>query len=269
MRLPPKVTTAALSVGSIVLIAGCGGGGDGGGGGSDNTEGLAPAAILGESAEALAEAGPYRIGLEGTVLAGDLAPSSFLSGALGIDGEGVVVPPTGFSVDVGVDAGLPVEVNLTRVDDALYAGVLGRDLDLGLAPAQVAQLDPGSIITELPALVEDPVEAGREELDGVRVVRIEGVLTAERAQAALAPVLGAFGPAEDVAVEDGRVSILVGVDDLLPRRVRLAVGDVDADDGPAIDVAVDPSDFGADLTVTPPDDPQPLGAGGLGGLLGG
>lgn len=266
MRLPPTVTPVVLAVGSIALIAGCGGDG---GGGADNTEGLDPGAVLTRSADALAAAGPYRIALEGTVLAGDLAPSGFLAGALAVDGEGVVVPPTGFSVDVGVDAGLPVEVNLTRVDDALFAGVLGRDLDLGLPPAQVAQLDPGSIIAELPVLVENPVEAGREEFDGVQVVRIEGALDAQRAQAALDQALTALGPAGAVAVEGGRVSVLVGVEDLLPRRVELAVGDVGADDGPALDVTVDPSDFGADLRVTPPDDPQPLGAGGLGGLLGG
>ena len=120
-----------------------------------------------------------------------------------------------------------------------------------------------------PDLVQDPEETGREEIDGVGVVRIEGTIDEERARAGIGDALDAVGVSgADVPLGDGRVAVLVGVEDLLPRRVEVAVGDVSGED-PAVDLALSPSDFGADLEVVAPDDPQPLGSSGLGGLLGG
>lgn len=263
MRRLLTLAAASLLAVAIALAAGCGDDAPD----VDNTVDLTPEQVLERSAEALADAGPYRIGVEGAVNGGDAAPG--LGGALDVEGEGVVVPGRGFSVDVGIDAGLPVEATVTGVDGELYVRLLGRDLALGVPAAQAEALDPARLVRAIPGLIEDPVETGREEVDGVDTVRIEGSIDAERAQAGVGEALGALGAGDaGVALDDGRVAVLVGVEDLLPRRLEIDVGDVAAD-GPAVDLALSPSDFGAELTVEAPEDAQPLGAGGLGGILGG
>jgi hypothetical protein len=264
MRRLPVLAAAPLIAGALALAAGCGGDDAPD---ADNTVDLTPEQVLERSADALADAGPYRVALDGAVNGGGVAPG--LGGALDVEGEGVVVPGQGFSIDVGVDAGLPVEVTVTGVGGEVYVSLLGRDVALGVPADQADAVDPGRLVQALPDLVEDPVETGREEADGVDVVRIEGAIDADRARTGLGEALAALGAGgAEVPLDDGRVAVLVGVEDLLPRRVEIDAGDLAGED-PALDVALSTSDFGADLQVSPPDDARPLGSGGLGGLLGG
>lgn len=268
-RLLPAI--AAPTVAAALLLAGCSGGDDGGGG-VDNTAGLGPREILDASAEALADAGPYRIELDGTVEAGEaLAPSELLSGPLEVDGEGSVVPGTGFQLDVGVDAGLPLEATVVRTPEGLFVSFFTNDVKVPATDAEIAALDPGGLATGLPELIDDPAVAGREEVDGVEAVRIEGTIDPSQAREGIGRALAVVGggDADQVArtLQAGRVSVLVGTTDLLPRRIDLALGT--AGTPPSLDLEVGLSDFGADLEVDAPADATPLDADDLGGLLGG
>ena len=93
------------------LAAGCGGGGDGDG--EDRAQGLPPAELLAQSADAAEAAGPFRIAFEVTGEIDLADPSSapggnLLNGPLDISGEGPVDPPDRASIDASAEvSGLP------------------------------------------------------------------------------------------------------------------------------------------------------------------
>jgi hypothetical protein len=281
MARPPRLLAAPLVVLAIAagLVAGCGGDG----GGEDRAEGLPPAELLARSAEAAEAAGPFRIALEVT---GEIAlaePSSvpggaLLNGPLDISGEGPVDPPDKASIDASLElSGLPLQVNITRVGDEVFIGALGQDLRLNLPPEQVSLLDLGSLYPTLVEWTVDPVEEGREDVDGTETVKVAGRVDAQRALAGLAPALGGQAPTAAqarAALRRGTVEAWIGTEDLLPRRVHLVL---DADGARvsesvrevAVDLTAGLSAWGEPVDITAPADARDLDLDQLGGLVGG
>lgn len=276
-RLAASLLALALAA---ALLAGCGGGGDGG---EDRAQGLAPAELLAQSADAAQAAGPFRIALELTGDIGLTDPTAIpggnlLSGPLDVSGEGPVDPPDKASIDASLElSGLPLQINITRVGDDVFVGALGQDFRVALPAAQVALLDFGSLYPTLVDWTVDPTEEGREEIDGTPVVKIAGQVDAERAVGSLAPTLGGQAPPAAQArqaLREGRVEFWVGTEDLLPRRIHLVVegdfGRVAEGVGQvAIDLTANLSAWGEPVDIVAPANPRDLDTDQLGGLFGG
>lgn len=255
-----------MACAAALAAAACGG--DPGGG--DLTEGLTPAEVLERSAREAAALDSFRIALdaEGALRlapGADVPGGALLRGPLELSGEGPVAPPDRASIDVRVSvSGLPLQVNVTRVGDAVYLGALGQDFQLAIPPAQVAPLDLGALYPSLVSWVVDPERAGEGEVGGAPAVRIRGVIDPGRAEAELAPLLG------EGLRPTGTVEAWVGTRDLLPRRVRLVArgegrGVRDAD----VDLTATLSDFGADVSIEAPAGARRLDPEQLGALVGG
>ena len=267
----------ALAVG---LVAGCGGGD---GGGEDRAQGLPPADLLAQSADAAETAGPFRIALEVAGQADLTDPAAvpggnLLNGPLDISGEGPVDPPDRASIDASAEvSGLPLQINITRIGDDVFIGALGQDFRVDLPPEQVALLDFGALYPTLVDWTTNPVEEGREEVDGTETVRVAGEIDAEQALAGLTPLLGGEAPTAAqarAALRQGTAEFWVGVEDLLPRRVRLVL-DADAArvaEGVgqvSIDLTAGLSAWGEPVDIAPPPNPRELDTDQLGGLFGG
>lgn len=276
-----RALLAALVALAVALTAACGGGG----GGQDVTQGLTPAQILEKSAAAAADAGPFRIAfaLKGTldVTQPGALPSGLgrlLTGPVDVSGEGPVDPPDAASVDVAAKvSGIGLQVNVTRVGDNVYVGILGRDFKLDVPAAQVGLLDFGDLYPTLVSWTTRPQEAGREEIDGTSVVKVTGTLDPAKALADLGPALGASGrvtPAQARrAVQQGTAEFWVGTEDLRPRRVHVVLkgdgtGVVDGVGAIDVDLTADFTNWGERVDIPEPRDAQPLDPNGLGGVLG-
>jgi hypothetical protein len=272
--LPPLVVLA-LAAG---LLSGCGGDG-----GEDRSQGLMPAELLDQSAQAAQEAGPFRIALEVTgqvdVADASAAPGGeLLSGPLDISGEGPVEPPDRASIDASIElSGLPLQINITRVGDEVFVGALGQDFRVDLPPEQVALLDFGSLYPTLVDWIATPAEDGREEIDGTETVKVTGEIDPARALADLAPLLGGEAPSAArarQAVREGTVEAWIGTEDLLPRRVHLvleadAARIVEGVRQVSIDLTADMSAWGEPVDIAAPANPRELDPDQLGGLFGG
>ena len=179
------------------LAAGCGGGD---GDGEDRAQGLPPADLLAQSADAAEAAGPFRIALEVTGQVNLTDPSSvpggnLLNGPLDISGEGPVDPPDRASIDASAEvSGLPLQINITRIGDEVFVGALGQDFRVDLPPEQVALLDLGALYPTLVNWTTNPADEGREEIDGTDTVKVSGEVDAERAISGLAPLIGGDDP---------------------------------------------------------------------------
>lgn len=277
-----RVALAALLLLTLAVAAACGGGDDGG---QDVTQGLTPSEILARSADAATAAGPFRIALtvQGTVdvTRPDALPSGLgqlLNGQIDITGEGPVDPPDRASIDATAKVSrIGLQVNLTRVGENVYVGILGQDFKLDLPPEQVALLDFGDLYPTLAGWTTDPAEAGREDIDGTSTVKITGTLDPAKALGDLGPVLGATGdvtPAEARrALQEGTAEFWIGTGDLLPRRVHVVLrgdgrGVVDGVGAIDLDLTADFTDWGQQVDIPEPQDARPLDPSGLGGLVG-
>ena len=268
----------ALAI-SVGLAAGCGGDG---GGGEDRAQGLTPAELLQQSADAAADAESFRIALEanGEITLTDPPPGAagLLNGPLELSGEGPVVPPDRASLDTSLRvSGIPLQVNLTRVEDEVFLGALGQDFRIALPPEQVALLDFGALYPTLVEWTTAPAEAGREDIDGTSTVKVTGTVDAEKVVADLSPVLG-LGEVDAAdaraAVRQGTVEAWIGTEDLLPRRLHLVLDADGSDISPTvgavdIDLTANLSGFGDPVDISAPSDPRDLDLDDLGGLIGG
>ena len=272
---------ALLIVAAALLVAACGGGGDG----EDRAAGLTPAELLDQSSEAAAALESFRIALEVT---GDLEVSAaaglpsgvggLLNGPLDISGDGPVKPPDRASIDLQIQvSGLPLQGNLTRVGDEVFLGVLGQDFRVDLPPEQVALLDFGDLYPTLASWTTDPVEAGREDIEGEQTVKVTGALDPATALGDLGPLLGAGSvtPAQARrAVKEGTVEFWIGTGDLRPRRVHLVLkadGTGIAEGVGAIDIDLTAtfSAFDEPVDIQAPSNPQTLDPDQLGSIFGG
>jgi hypothetical protein len=266
MARPLRLLAAALACAAALAAAACGGDS----GGQDLTEGLTPAEVLERSAEEAAGLESFRISLDAEgrlepAPGADVPGGALLRGPLDLSGEGPVAPPDRASIDVRVSvSGLPLQVNVTRVGDAVYLGALGQDFQLTVSPEQVALLDLSVLYPSLVEWMAAPERAGKEDIDGVPTVRIRGAIDPERAEAELAPLLGeGLRPA-------GTVEAWVGTEDLLPRRVRVdARGEGRGVREAAVDLTATLSDFDADVEIEAPAGARRLDPDQLGALVGG
>lgn len=290
-----RILTAFVAL--LAVLAACGGGG---GGGEDRTTGLSPAQILARSAQAAEGLRAYRLDAKGEVetaldpqartrLPG---PARLAEGTIPFTAAGPVLPPDRFSIDASAEpGGLNVQVNLARVGDQVYLGTFGRDFALQVPPAQVRVLDARRVFPSVAGWIRDPQEAGREDVDGQRTVRIRGRVDARKVASDLAVLLGAAGgtsggsvptPAElrrrgaalQDQLADSEVSVWVRTSDLRPARAYVAFALSDASvlapqlDRLRLDLTLGLSDYDADLAVTAPTGAQPLRLDDLSGLLG-
>ena len=287
MRSVIRPAATAIVAMVVALVAGCGGGG-GGASGQDMTAGLSPTELLSRSAGAARALTSFRIAVDATGRI-DLSPSasfpgaSLLSGPLAISGEGPVQPPDRASIDARLDLGsFSPQVNLTRVGDEVFVGLLGQDFRLALAPEQVALLDLDSLYPTLAGWMTTPKEAGREDVDGASTVKLTGGIDAGAAFADLSPLLqSATGQAVLVptrrlkaAVKEGTAEVWIGTEDLRPRRVHIVLkadgtGIVDGVGALAIDLTATLSAFDEPVDIRAPRNPRDLDLNQLGSLTGG
>lgn len=268
---------------AALLVAGCGGGDSGGG--EDRTEGLSAAQLLERSAAEAAKLDTFRIALDGDGQV-DLAPGSsvpgagLLNGPIAFSGEGPVDPPDKASIDAKLElAAFSPQVNLTRVGDGVYVGILGQDFQVALPASTVRLLDFGGLYPTLIGWMADPRRSAGEEIDGTPTVKVTGDLDPQEAAADLAPLLtgGDSAPAINTAelrraLKEGTVEAWIGTEDLRPRRVHvvlrasgltgLPVRALDLDLTATFSAFDEPADIGA------PADARPLDLNDLGSLTG-
>ena len=282
----PALRALALALLAVLVALGaaaCGGGGDDGG--EDLAQGLTPAELLTRSAAAMGELKSFYIALDVTgqtaIGAGADLPQGLgglLNGPIDISGEGPVDPPDAASIDASARvSGIGLQVNLTRVGDEVFLGVLGQDFRLDLPPEQVALLDFGELYPTLVSWTTNPVEAGREDVDGDPTVKVTGTLDPATALAGLGPAIGAgtITPAQARrAVSEGTVEMWIGTQDLLPRRVHLVLkadgtGVLDGVGAVDIDLTANFSAFDEPVDIQAPSNPRELDPDQLGSLVGG
>ncbi len=232
--------------GGLLATAGCGGGGS-----TDRVSGLTPDEILRQSSAAADGLTAFTLTAEAAVQA-DVAAGSLpklvaqaLTGSIGLQGTG---PVNGGSASFDFDArltGLPaIQGNITKVDGALYVGVLGTDYKVALPAEQVESVVPAELPGGLLAWATAPAEVGRETIDGTRTVHLTAAVDVERALGAISGAVSAIGgsdvPAATLrrsatqlraALTGQKLDLWIGIDDLIPRRVTARLrfdGKVDA-----------------------------------------
>lgn len=276
------LVAALLAVAAALALVACGGSG---GGGEDVSKGLTPQQLLDRSAAEAAKLESFVIAIDGKGQV-QLDPSAggaaagLLNGPLALTGEGPVQPPDKASIDAKLElAAFAPQVNLTRVGDEVFVGVLGQDFKLALPAQQVSLFDFGALYPTLTGWLTNPVEAGREDLDGTPTVKVSGDVDAAQAIADLAPLLQTDGSVVvntkelEAAIETGTVEAWIGTEDLRPRRVRvvlkadgltgLPVRSID------LDLTADLSAFDEPADIQAPRDARPLDLNQLGALTGG
>lgn len=273
---------ALLALAAALALVACGGSG---GGGEDVSKGLTPQQLLDRSAAEAAKLESFQIAIDakGRV---QLAPSAggaaagLLNGPLALTGEGPVQPPDKASIDAKLElAAFAPQVNLTRVGDEVFVGVLGQDFRLALPARQVSLFDFGALYPTLTGWLKDPVEAGREDLDGTPTVKVSGDVDAATALADLAPLLQIDGSVVvnteelEAAVKTGTVEAWIGTEDLRPRRVRVVLKADGLTGLPVraidLDLTADLSAFDEPVDIQAPRDARPLDLDQLGALTGG
>jgi hypothetical protein len=280
-RLAVLALAAALAA---LLVAGCGGG-DSGGGGADQTEGLSAQELLDRSAAEFAKLDTFRIVLDGNgrvaLAPGSSVPgASLLNGPVAFSGEGPVDPPDKASIDAKLElAALSPQVNITRVGDGVYVGILGQDFKLALPASTVALLDFGRLYPTLTGWISDPQRSAGEDIDGAPTVKVTGALDAQKALADLGPLLTGGGgvPAADTAqlrkaLKEGTVEAWIGTEDLRPRRVHLVLKASGLTGLPVRSIDVDLtttfSAFDEPADISAPANARPLDLNSLGSLTG-
>jgi hypothetical protein len=272
---------ALAAVAALVLTA-CGG--SGGSGGKDETAGLTPAQILSRSSAAARELHSFRVAIDGTGSAdvsgadSSIPGAGLLKGPLRISAEGPVQPPDRVSLDAKLGIGGPsLQVNVTRVGDGVYLGLLGTDYSVDVPRQEVGLLDLGALYPTLAGWMTDPKEAGRADVGGDPTVEIAGAIDPAKALADLGPLLGggSVTPAQARrALKSGTVEAWIGTEDLRPRKVHVVLSADGAGVAQGVgavtaDITATLSDFDAPVDIPAPKDAKPLDLSSLGGLVGG
>jgi hypothetical protein len=245
MSRPRTLALAALAV-ALVAVAGCGGGGS-----TDRVSGLTADEILRQSTAAADGLTAFTLTGDATVqarVAGGALPalvSQALAESVRIQGSG---PVNGASASFDFDAtlsGLPaIQGNVTKVDGSLYAGLLGTDYKVDLPEDQVASVVPAELVGGLLGWATEPVEAGRETVDGTATVHLTAKLDLDKVLDDVSGAVAAIGGGEvspatlrrsetqlRAAVTEQAMDLWIGVDDLIPRRITARLrfaGKVDA-----------------------------------------
>ncbi len=280
-----RIALLALSAAlAALLLAGCGGG-DSGGGGQDQTADLSAAQVLERSAAEFAKLDTFRIALDGQGRV-DLAPgasvpgASLLNGPIAFSGEGPVDPPDKASIDAKLElAAFSPQVNITRVGDGVYVGILGQDFKVALPASTVALLDFGRLYPTLTGWIADPQKSAGEDIDGAPTVKVTGALDPQKALADLAPLVtgGNGSPVINTAeltkaLKEGTVEAWIGTEDLRPRRVHLVLKASGLTGLPVraldLDLTAAFSAFDEPADISAPANARPLDLNSLGSLTG-
>lgn len=275
---------------ALLAVAGCGGGGS-----EDRVSGLTADEILRQS-EAAADAVTAftltaDITAQGRATAGALPAlvAQALAGSVKIRGSG---PINGDSASFDFDITPPglsaIQGNVTKVGGDLYVGILGTDYKVDLPEEQVAAVVPADLMSGLLGWATDPVDAGRDKVDGTETVHLTAKLDLEKALDAISGAIGAVGGGEvspatlrrsetqlQAVVTQRSLDLWIGVEDLIPRRVvaRLRfAGTVDALPqlrSLSLDLDTRFSKIGEAETITAPTTTEVLDLGRLRSLAGG
>jgi hypothetical protein len=283
------LAVVALAV-ALLTAAGCGGGGS-----TDRVSGLTADEILRQSTAAADELTAFTLTGNVTVqarVAGGALPAlvtQALADSVKVQGTG---PVNGDSASFDFDAtlsGLPaIQGNLTKVGGDLYLGVLGTDYKVALPKDQVAAVVPADLVAGLLGWATDPVDAGRETVDGTKTVHLTAKIDLAQALDAISSAVAALGGGEvsaatlersrgqlQAAATERAIDLWIGIDDLIPRRItaKLRVaGKIDA--LPALrsgslDLDTRFSKIGEEATITAPTTTQVLDLARLRSLAGG
>jgi hypothetical protein len=279
--LTRPLLAALLALVAALALAACGGGGSG----EDISKGLSAQQLLDRSAAEAAKLESFRIAIDGKgrvdlAQGASGAAAGLLDGPLAVTGEGPVQPPDKASIDAKIElAAFSPQVNLTRVGDEVFVGALGQDFRLALPPEQVALLDLGALYPTLTGWIEDPVEEGREDIDGTPTVKVSGDIDAAAAFKDLAPLLQTDGALVyntkelQKALEGSTVEAWIGTEDLRPRRVRVVLKADGLKGIPVraidLDLTATFSAFDEPVDITAPSDARELSLDQLGALTGG
>jgi hypothetical protein len=293
---------ARAAAAALLTVIAVGAGAAGCGGSKDLTEGLSPAEILEGSSEAAAQVASYHPTISLTLelpTSGSSPPEGILGRLAGqpvtIDAEGPVRTAASeegpaFSLDLDVQlAGFNVQGTLTMVDNAVYLTVLGADFQLDVPAEQVRAL----LMPPEPArFIEAPQEVGREEIDGVPTVHLQGEIATDVAVDFILELLGNAGllggeglpegaDLEELrarlldAVSESRADVWIGTEDLLPRRAAahlVVAGSLEpllpGIEGLTLDANADMDDFDEEVDIEAPADPIPFDPDLLPGFLG-
>lgn len=276
--------------GGLIATAGCGGGGS-----TDRVSGLTPDEILRQSSAAADGLTAFTLTADAAVQANVAAGSlpkpvvQALTGSIELQGTG---PVNGGSASFDFDArltGLPaIQGNLTKVDGALYVGVLGTDYKVALPSTQVEAVVPAELAGGLLAWATAPAEVGRETIDGAKTVHLSAAVDVDRALGAISGAVAGIGgsdvPAATLrrsatqlraALTEQKLDLWIGIDDLIPRRVTARLrfdGKVDALPqvrSGSLDLDVRLSKIGETVDITAPATTAVLDLGRLRSLVGG
>jgi hypothetical protein len=298
-RRPRAAVLAVL----LTVVAACALAAAGCGGDEDLTEGLGPEEILESSRDAAAQVATYHAHVTLTLdltASGSAPPEGILGRFVGqpvtIVADGPVRRPiaeggSAFSFDLDIQlGGFDVQATLTKVNDAVYLSVLGADfqLDLPAEQARAVELPP-----EPARFIAEPQEVGREEIDGVPTVHLQGEIATE---AVFDYALDLFGKAPNLlggrslpegaeleelrasvvdAVQESRADVWIGTEDLLPRRAAahlVLAGSLGAllpgVDGLTLDADAEIDGFDEDVEIEAPANPIPFDPQLFSGFLG-
>lgn len=278
----PLIALLAL-VAVPLAVTGCGGGADAGA-----TEGMSAQQILDQASTKTEALASYRFGVDvkatAEVSAGG-AVGDLLRNPVDISGEGAAKDPGDFTLDVTANLGPgPIQANITKVGPALYASVLGQAIKLDVPADTVRSLDATQLAPAISGWMEKPEIVGTEEVDGVSLVHIRGVVDEKELAQDVGGLAGGLGAGDAVDpsaagagsdLETGVVDVWVGADDLLIHKATADVVSKDPLDAApqvkALDLKVSASlsDFDAPVEVTAPAGARTVDLDSITGLLGG
>jgi hypothetical protein len=158
--------------------------------------------------------------------------------------EGDVAVPSKLSADVKAKAGgINVSVKVIGIDDQTWVtNPFTREWQK-LPGATIRDFaDPATLVISLLPDIKDPVIVGQTDIDGAKTYDVQGTIDA----GALTDALGFARPGHEVKVE-----AWIGVDDSLPRRIKLT-GALTSEEDANIVRQVDLSRFNQPVDIQPP-----------------
>jgi hypothetical protein len=199
-----------------------------------------PATLLRDAAAAVQEAGTFHF-----KLSHENGTTPLPLGLELVSAEGDFQVPGRLAADVRARAtgGINVSVKVIAIDDQTWMTNPFTRAWQRIPGASLRDLaDPGALVTTLLPKVNDPALTDGGEVDGVRTLKVEGTIDSGELREALS-----FARAGHSV----RVETWIGVEDGLPRRLRLS-GRLVSDEGEDVRRQIDLSRFGESVQISPP-----------------
>ena len=230
-----RILIPFLTLVSVLLLA-CGGGGDSSE--SADTEKTA-SEILTDASKASASVTSFHFKLSHQNGSTPLPLNLSLESA-----EGDIGVPDKLAADVKADAaGINVSVKVIGINNETWVTNPFTRNWQRLGGTNIRDFaDPAALVTGLLPDIKDPQLQGREDVDGASTYRLTGTMES----AALTDALGIAEPGHTVRVEEW-----IGVDDSLPRRVKLS-GRLSDDEKENVTRQVDLSRFNQPVDIKAP-----------------